>query len=304
MIPGFTGSTLDRTDIARHDAARLAALRADPRASLLRWREYLPELEDDGRLGWDPLPAALPAEQLALLGVDAGGPRFLHLDPAASASRRSADLFALVQAMAPGEAATYAAARSLLDWHARHRFCACCGAPTAPARAGWARLCPQCGTEHYPRTDPVVIMLAQHGRGASARVLVGRQPSFPPRRYSALAGFVEVGEALEEAVRRELKEEAGVAATTVRFLASQPWPFPSQLMLACVADVADDRLIVDRSELEDALWVSRAEVRAALAGDPAARFDPPPAYAIARTLFEAWLADDGPDQPTKARSIT
>ncbi len=287
-VPGFTGSPLDRTDVARHDPARLAALRADPRATLLRWRDYLPELAD-GRLAWDPLPP-LPEAELALLGVDGGIPRFLRIDPEAAPAERVPELFALVAEMAPGEAGSYAAARSLADWHSRHRSCANCGTPTAPARAGWARQCPGCGTEHYPRTDPVAIMLAQHGAGPGARVLVGRQPPWPAGRYSALAGFVEAGESLEEAVARELKEEAGVVAHAVRFVASQPWPFPSQLMLACVAEVADDTLAVDRSELEDAMWVSRDEVRAALAGDPAARFTPPPPYAIARTLLEAWLA--------------
>lgn len=287
--PGFTGSPLDRLDAARGDPARLAALRADPRARLLRWRDYLPEVED-GRLAWDKLPP-LPEGELALLGMLDGSPRFLRLDPAAPPARRVPELFALVDEMAPGEAGTYAAARSLADWHARHRFCAFCGTATAPMRAGWARLCPGCGTEHYPRTDPVAIMLAQHGTGAGARVLIGRQAAFPPGRYSALAGFVEVGESLEEAVARELMEEAGVRVTAVRFLASQPWPFPSQLMLACIAEVADDRLTVDGRELEDARWVTRGEVRQALAGDPAAPFTPPPAYAIARTLFQAWSAE-------------
>ena len=289
-IPGFTGSPLDRLDIARHDPARLAALRVDPNARLLHLADYLPEVVD-GCLRWDPLPA-LVEEETALLGLIDGIPRFVRLDPRALPARRTPELFALVQAMSPGEAGTYAAARGVTDWHARHRFCAFCGASTAPFRAGWARLCPQCGTEHYPRTDPVVIMLAQHGRGEYARILVGRQPTFPPGRYSALAGFVEVGESLEEAVARELKEEAGVVATGIRFLASQPWPFPSQLMLACIAEAADDRLEIDRTELEDAMWVGRAEVRAALAGEAGARFEPPPAYAIARTLFEAWLAGD------------
>lgn len=295
MTPGFTGSLLDRTDIARHDPAHLAALHAASEASLLCWRDYLPEVDEAGRLRWRPLGSAdVPASELALLGVDKAGPRFVRIDPTAAPSRRSPDLFALVQSMAAGEAGTYAAARALVDWHARHRFCAHCGTPTAPARAGWARLCPNCGAEHYPRTDPVAIMLAQHGSGDAARVLVGRQPSFPPRRYSALAGFVEVGESLEEAVRRELKEEAGVIAGEVRFLASQPWPFPSQLMLACIADVTDDRLTIDHNELEDAMWVSRDDVIAALAGEADARFEPPPAYAIARTLFESWAAGSAP----------
>jgi NAD+ diphosphatase len=139
-------------------------------------------------------------------------------------------------------------------------------------RAGWARHCGRCGAEHYPRTDPVVIMLAEHG----GRALVGRQPRFPPGRYSALAGFVEVGESLEEAVARELFEEGGVRATRVRYLASQPWPMPSsQLMLACVAEVESDVLTIDRGELDDAKWVDRDGVRRGPVPAPAAVRDRP-----------------------------
>jgi len=141
--------------------------------------------------------------------------------------------------------------------------------------------------EHFPRTDPVVIMLAEH----DDKVLVGRQAVFPPGRYSALAGFVEVGESVEEAVARELVEEAGVRATSVRYVVSQPWPFPSQLMIACIATLADDVVTLDLAELEDVKWVSREEVAAALAGDADAAFGAPPRYAIANTLFRAWLAE-------------
>ncbi|WP_174273171.1 NAD(+) diphosphatase, partial [Sphingomonas bacterium] len=235
-----------------------------------------------------PLPA-LPAEQRVLLGTIDGIARYARLDPQAPAARRRGELFAVLAALPAGEAGTYATARSLLDWHARHRFCAFCGTPSAPFRAGWARLCPACSTEHYPRTDPVVIMLAEHGEGAEARVLVGRQPMFDPGRYSALAGFLEVGESIEAAVARELLEEAGVVAHAIRYVASQPWPFPSQLMIACIAKVEDDAITLDTTELEDALWVTRDEVAAALDGAPDARFAAPPTYAIANTLLRAWM---------------
>jgi NAD+ diphosphatase len=195
---------------------------------------------------------------------------------------------AALGALGPGEAATYAAARSVLLWHARHRFCANCGGETAPFRAGWARRCQACGAEHYPRTDPVVIMLVEH-RG---RVLVARQPRWPEGRFSALAGFVEVGENIEAAVARELFEEAGVRASAVRYLASQPWPFPSQLMIACVATAAYDTIRLDPRELEAAMWVTREEVAAALDGREGARFLPPPPIAIAYTLFRRWLDGD------------
>jgi NAD+ diphosphatase len=229
----------------------------------------------------------LPPEQILLLGLIEGIPRFARIDPEAVAAKRTPELMALLDNLSTGEAGTSATARSVLDWHARHRFCANCGASSQPHHAGWARLCPSCGTEHYPRTDPVVIMLAEY----DGRVLVGRQPGFAPGRYSALAGFVEVGESIEEAVARELREEAGVIATSVRYVASQPWPFPSQLMIACIATLADDVVTLDLAELEDAKWVNRDQVAAALAGDADAIFGAPPRYAIANSLFRAWLAE-------------
>jgi len=283
LYVGFTGAPLDRAEPARRNAEALAALAANPAALLLDMEDYVPGVAD-GALAWRPFTPLPPAETL-LLGLIDGVPHFARIDPAAVAATRTPELMALLDSLVPGEAGIYAAARSLLDWHARHRFCANCGTMTAPHHAGWARLCPVCGTEHYPRTDPVVIMLAEHG----GRVLVGRQPGFAPGRYSALAGFVEVGESIEEAVARELREEAGVITTAVRYVASQPWPFPSQLMIACIAAVADDRIMLDQAELEDAKWVSRAEVVAALAGDAGAVFGAPPRYAIANSLFRAWL---------------
>jgi NAD+ diphosphatase len=182
------------------------------------------------------------------------------------------------------DAALYAGARSLVDWHARHGFCSVCGTATAIFRAGWARKCPNCGAEHFPRVDPVVIMIAEH----QGRALLGRQPAWPPGRYSALAGFLEVGESIEEAVAREIFEEAGVRVRAVRYLASQPWPFPSSLMIACIAEAEGDAITLDANELEDARWFTRDEVRQALARDPEALFGAPPPYAIAHTLLTAW----------------
>jgi NAD+ diphosphatase len=195
-------------------------------------------------------------------------------------------VFRLVEMMRPEDAALWGTARSLIEWHNRHRFCSNCGTPTAVFRAGWGRKCGNCKGEHFPRVDPVVIMLAEH-RG---RVLLGRQPQYPPGRYSALAGFVEVGETIEAAVARELHEEAGIAVRNVRYLASQPWPFPSSLMIGCHAEALADELTIDTTELDDARWFTRAEVAAALAGDADAAFLPPPRFAIARTLLEHWLA--------------
>jgi NAD+ diphosphatase len=291
FLPGFTGSLLDRADEARHDDAMVSAMRADPGAMLLKLEGLHPVGAELGALGWAPLAEFKAEAELALLGRLDGSPRFVVLERGVSALRRSPELFAAITAMAPAEAGTYATARSLVDWHARHGFCPNCGTPTAVFRAGWGRLCPHCGAEHFPRVDPVVIMLAQHGEGAEARVLVGRQGGFVAGRYSALAGFLEPGESVEEAVARELKEEAGLHVHSVRYMASQPWPFPSQLMIACVGMTDDDRLTIDRTELENAMWVSREGVAQALAGDASAPFQPPPPYAIAHTLFARWLAE-------------
>jgi NAD+ diphosphatase len=285
IAPGFTGGLLDRADPLRHDAERLHAAVADPHARLLRLDGYEPDLDDAGRLVWTDMAAAPADAELVLLGLDAGGvPHFAAFTVREAApSVRSARLMGLLDQFAAGEAATYAAARSVLDWHARHRFCANCGTATALFRAGWGRRCPNCHTEHFPRVDPVVIMIAEH----DGRALLGRQPAFPPGRYSALAGFLEPGESIEEAVAREIYEEAGVRVADVRYIASQPWPFPSSLMIACVGHAEDDRLTLDTYELEDAIWATRAEVRAALAGE-AGRFQTPPAYAIAHTLLRVW----------------
>lgn len=152
-------------------------------------------------------------------------------------------------------------------------------------RGGWGRRCGNCNAEHFPRVDPVVIMLAEYGD----RVLVGRQPGFPPRFFSALAGFVEPGESLEEAVARELFEEAGIHVSEVTYVASQPWPFPSSLMIGCRAVATGAALTLDTTEIEAAMWVDRAEVHAALAGDMGAPFMAPPPLAIARYLLEDWV---------------
>ncbi len=289
IAPGFTGGTLDRADRLRHDPEALAAV-TDWRARLLRLGPgYEPQVDDAGRLGWTSLADAPDGAELLLLGLGAsedGGGRAHFAAIAGEVGGmpfRSPRLMAALDAMAPGEAATWAAARAVLDWHARHRFCANCGTPTAPFRAGWGRLCPNCATEHFPRTDPVVIMIAEH----DGRALLGRQPSWPAGRYSALAGFLEPGESVEEAVRREIGEEAGVSVGPVRYIASQPWPFPSQLMIACVAQATDDAITLDRHELEDAIWVPRDAVRAVLAGGPGPFIAPPP-YAIAHTLLTVW----------------
>lgn len=288
--PGFTGGTLDRADALRHDPVALAALRADPASRLLVLHAVEPVVDDGGGLTWASVAEAASGDELVLLGLDAARlAHFVAVAPGAAVppSYRSPTLFGLLDRLRPGEAATFATARALIDWHARHPFCARCGHATAPFRAGWGRTCPNCAAEHFPRVDPVVIMIAEH----DGRALLGRQAAFPAGRYSALAGFLEPGESIEEAVAREIAEEAGVRVTDVRYVASQPWPFPSQLMIACVARAVSDVITLDTNELEHAMWVTRDEVRAALAGE--GPFQAPPPYAIAHTLLRAWADDVG-----------
>ncbi len=217
------------------------------------------------------------------LGLDHGNPRFAALPGTTAGSGARA----ILGQLDPTDAPLFAAALSLSSWHLRHGFCSVCGSPSDIFRGGWARRCPSCGGEHYPRVDPVVIMLATF----EDRLLLGRQPIYPPGRYSALAGFVEPGETIEAAVARELHEEAGIEVTDVRYLASQPWPFPSSLMIGCTATARHDALVIDHDELDDARWFTREEVAAALSGDPTAPFLAPPRFAIARTLLDHWIGD-------------
>ena len=283
MIPGFTGSRIDRADHLRLDEARLAVLAQDPAARLLRLAGLDPELDRDGRLAWEPLHALEAEGETIFLGLEEGVPLFAPLRRVQGGQRWA--IFAILGQMAPEDAALWGAARSLVEWHNRHRFCGACGSATAIFRGGWGRRCGGCGLDHSPRVDPVVIMLAEH----DGQILLGRQPQYPQGRYSALAGFVEPGESIEEAVARELGEEAGLTVSNVRYVASQPWPFPGQLMIACIADASGSEIVLDRNELEDAKWVDARGVAAALAGDPGAPFLAPPPFAIAHTLLRRWL---------------
>lgn len=276
--PFFSGAGLNRADALRADPQALRGLAADPLARQLRWEGGLPGLSDEGRLLWDK------AEEPELfLGFDLRSPCFSAIEDVTADARTAFPLMALLRAE---DAPLFATALSLSRWHSRHRFCANCGNLSEIIRGGWSRRCPACGAEHYPRVDPVVIMLAEH----DGRLLLGRQPRYPPGRYSALAGFVEVGENIEAAVARELFEEAGIGVRDIRYVASQPWPFPSSLMLGCHCKAESEQLTIDLAELEDARWFTREEVAAALSEDPRAAFQPPPRTAIARTLLERWLA--------------
>lgn len=239
-------------------------------------------LGENGRLTWD---RPTSETEVIFLGLEGEVPLFAPLPRLERTPGNPRAVFAILEAMQAEDAALWGGARSLIEWHNRHLFCGVCGSGTRAFRGGWGRKCEGCGADHFPRVDPVVIMLAEH----EGRVLVGRQPQYPPRRFSALAGFVEPGESLEEAVARELFEEAGIAASDVRYVASQPWPFPGSLMIACMAAASSDALTLDTTEIEDAFWVDRKGVAAALAGAEGAPFLPPPPFAIAHTLLKHWL---------------
>ena len=230
-----------------------------------------------------------------LLGLDGGEARFavdVSEAPEAGAASLGAETgieFQGLRTAAPnlpaGEAAIAAQARSLVGWHERHPFCAVCGRETRTRNGGASRACPGCGAEHFPRTDPVVIVVVSRG----GRALLGRSGRFPGNLYSALAGFMEPGESVEEAVRREVREEAGIRVGAVRYVFSQPWPFPASLMLGCLAEGLSDEIAIDPEELEDARWFSRAELTDALSGRGDVLTVPQP-LAIAHHLIRAWLA--------------
>ena len=284
----FAGAGIDRADHIRADPAALAAL-MDWRARLLRLDGLDPVIDPDGQLTWGTLADAAPESELVFLGLAHGKACFAEVSPGLIGSVAPANprLWAAMAALDGAELATYGAARALVDWHARHRFCARCGGATVLAKGGWQRNCSNaaCKAEHYPRVDPVTIMLVEH----HGKVLLGRQPRFPPKRFSALAGFVEPGESIEEAVAREIHEEAGLIVRDVNYVASQPWPFPSSLMIACHSYTDAPAITLDMTELDEADWFTRAEVIAAMAGDEAARFIAPPPFAIAHHLLKWWL---------------
>lgn len=284
--------------LLRHSAERdpnaLARAAADPGTAMVLLAGDLPVLAAGSGL----LPASalgrLPVHrEQVLLGTLQDRPVVATL-----AAPEAADLFRddpafmvtdlrsiAVQGLVPAEElGLLAMAKSLLDWHNRHRFCANCGAPTEAVQAGFRRDCPACGAQHFPRTDPVVIMLITRGE----KCLMGRQARFPEKMYSCLAGFLEPGETIEDAVRRETFEEAGVRVGEVRYLASQPWPFPSSLMIGCVGEALTDAIDFDREELEDARWFSHDDVRRMLEGTHE-HFAAPSPIAIANHLLREWM---------------
>ena len=290
---GFTGGWLDRTDNLRRDPDWIAAQRRNPEVRWMLLQDLKPfvrvENEQPDLLwfsGAEAAPLMAADDDWVFLGLDeAGTPHFAaNLKPEAAAAGEVWDARAAAMKMKDARMAVLGQARSLLAWHSTHRFCSKCGQPSVIDKGGYGRNCTAeaCRAEHFPRVDPVVIMLAVDGDSC----LVGRQPHFGPGMYSALAGFAEPGESLEEAVRREVWEEAGIRTGRVRYVASQPWPFPNNLMIGCFAEALSRDIRIDETELEDARWFTRDEVRAALAGE--GPFGCPPRIAIARHLLETW----------------
>ena len=280
----FTGSRLDRADHVRADPERLAGY-MNWKARVLALDGLIPALDDSNRLVWGTLADVPEDAELCFLGLDEGKACFAAVPPRGDATPRMANpqLWSLMATLPPDDLALYGGARSLTDWHARHRFCAQCGGDTKLAKGGWQRNCTACEASHFPRTDPVTIMLVEH----QGRLMLGRGLGWPEGRFSALAGFVEPGESIEEAVAREVLEEAGVRVRDVTYVASQPWPFPSQLMIGCHSHTDSDELTIDEPEMAEVEFFTRAQVQAAMAGD--GPFVAPPPHAIAHHLMQWWI---------------
>ncbi len=277
----FSGAALDRAAALRRRPDWIEEQRVDPRARAVLMSERGVWV-DAGRLLLEA-----PSGEAVFLGLMDGAPVFADdLGDTEPARGSPAGLREAATELPAGEAALAAYAGSLLAWHRRHRFCANCGAPTEPRDGGHERLCPACGAHHFPRTDPVVIVRVSDGADA---LLLGRQARWPEGRFSLLAGYVEPGETLEEAVRREVLEESGVVLDSVSYLASQPWPFPSSLMLGFSALAARGDPVPGDDELAEVGWFERAELEHAARGEGALKLSPP--YSIARRLIDAWLAE-------------
>lgn len=300
----FAGNPLDRASDRRGDADWLAAqLASSDSLGLALWNgkpfiektkeggvqiAYLPA-KMVGELAGGPEPLLFMGlwKDTAIFAVDLDGTSDPALGPLQGLGE-FADLRQIALRLPATDAAILATAKQMFEWRRRHQYCAACGQPSQPRDGGWKRQCPSCEVEHFPRTDPVVIMLAVHGD----RCMVGRQEIWPKGMFSALAGFLEPGESIEEACARELKEEAGLKTVSVRYHSTQPWPYPSSLMIGLIAEVEDEDARPDQTELSEVRWFSRDEARALIRGEVPDTFCPQP-MAIAHQLIKAWAFEEG-----------
>lgn len=302
-LTGFAINRLDRREDLRNQPNAVTALRhrSDTRIAVVAGETpILKRLDGDAFSVWfshgETEMLGPAAEEIFMGMAEDGSPRFGRLLDKALAEtlKERAELFvtdlrsvALKRIVPEGEVGPLGEAKAVLDWHARHRFCAQCGGSTVAGASGWRRECTACGAMHFPRTDPVVIMLVTRGDAC----LLARQARFAPGMYSCIAGFVEPGETLEDAVRRESWEEAGLRVGNVRYLASQPWPFPSSIMMGCIAESLGDEITLDMTELEEGRWFPREEVLQMLEGKHPDGLGCPQHIAIANTLVRAWALE-------------
>ncbi|MGQ0532297.1 MAG: NAD(+) diphosphatase [Caulobacteraceae bacterium] len=290
----FTRSPLDRAGHHRRDSAWLGAALEAPETQLLPFHQHKPFVIEEGRVvapGWLNAHArtriAPKDAPLLFLGLDATKAAYFAIDIPDAAPLgdlgRFDDMRALGPRLSREDLATIGPAKSVFEWHAKNRFCATCGAPSRAVEAGWMRRCDACSAEHYPRVDPVCIMVPTFGD----KCFLGRQRAWPRGMHSALAGYIEPGEAIEEAVARETLEEAGLHVREVRMHSTQPWPFPHSLMIGVLCEVEDDKETVDTTELESGRWFTREEARLLIGAEHPDAFCPPP-FAIAHQLLKTW----------------
>lgn len=297
----FAGGKLDRESGKRNDAAYIASQFANPKAELLIFQNAKPFFAN----GADA-PIRLLTSAVAQFGTAKAAPIYLgqnNNNPLFAIELLSnfdiqnsvlnglgefAELRQVMMRISHDDLAILGLARSLFDWHKRHRYCANCGEPSAIVDAGWKRLCPSCKTEHFPRTDPVAIMMVVH----EDKCLLGNSPRFPKSFYSCLAGFIEAGETVEEACRREVFEEVGVKTSECQIISNQPWPFPSQLMIGLIANATTTEIAIDEEEIADARWFNKAQIAQMLNGGvliDGEQYFGPPKVAIAHHIMRHWL---------------
>ena len=297
--PAFVTNVLDRAAHLRGNDEKLLGFESNPSSRAYVVHRDALVVKKDGqssrallsidealKLGANPGTIFLGLrDRAAIFGMGISQPaaeKLLGRDDVAVTELRG---MAMQGVVPPDELSAIAMAKSMVNWHQRHGFCANCGTRTAMKEGGWKRECPSCKAEHFPRTDPVVIMLVTSGD----KCLLGRAPRFLPGMYSCLAGFVEAAETIEDAVRREVFEESGIRCTDVRYYMTQPWPYPSSLMIGCAARALNEDIVIDRVELEDARWFDREEARLMITRKHPDGLAGPHPFAIAHHLLGRWV---------------